>query len=597
MSQPPKSVAVQAGSHPADPAAGSAGDSSMLPPSTGGRFEGVSEILGIQPLIESRDPLVGRTIGDVTLVAVIAEGGMGRVYEGRQRTPDRPVAVKILRPGFVTQEGVKRFAREANLLGSLRHPNIAQVFWAGACDVLGSAVPFIVMELVPGAVPITEFSRQQRLDATARVALFRKVCSAVAHGHAAGIVHRDLKPGNVLIDSVGEPKLIDFGIARLVDTAGDSTALTECGRLVGTVQYMSPEQITGDSTDVNPRTDVYALGILLHELLAGRRPYEIDPRRVFDAARIIRSRKPGSLATADGRRSSPELDRIVEKCLAIDPAARYGHAAEVAAAIDAAVGVTTLGHTRPLRHEWLKITLASVTALAVVSSLLASGIFRPPDNRAHRRAPGRAQPPAAGGPAELTMAEAMAAAPIDGTLYLQDRTHVSADVATALVNRSQAIRMDGLRALDYQLATIFGRNRRGLNFSGLKTVSAEVAAALAATGGALCLDGVESLDTAAARALATHRDWLNLTGLQALPANALAELVRHGGHGMAIRVPGALDRERAEIIARHRGVLYLIGLDTIDEDAAKILAGHRGPVHVDAARVSPEVDRLLAELR
>ena len=124
-----------------------------------------------------------------------------------------------------------------------------------------------------------------------------------------------------------------------------------------------------------------------------------------------------------------------------------------------------------------------------------------------------------------------------------------------------------------------------------------IPAALAATGGALCLDGVESLDTAAARALATHRDWLNLTGLQALPANALAELVRHGGHGMAIRVPGALDRERAEIIARHRGVLYLIGLDTIDEDAAKILAGHRGPVHVDAARVSPEVDRLLAELR
>ena len=127
------------------------------------------------------------------------------------------------------------------MLGALRHPHIAQVFWAGACDILRSAVPFILMELVPGSVSITDHARNSGLDTAARVRLFRKICDAVAHGHAAGIVHRDLKPGTILIDAAGEPKLIDFGIARLAHSSGDRTALTELGRIVGTVQYMSPE--------------------------------------------------------------------------------------------------------------------------------------------------------------------------------------------------------------------------------------------------------------------------------------------------------------------------------------------------------------------
>ena len=553
-------------------------------------FSGISEILGIAPGGGGPDPLVGRSIGDVTLVGVIAEGGMGRVYEGRQRSPDRPVAVKVLRPGFITPEGIRRFAREAELLGSLRHPHIAQIHWAGACDILGSAVPFIVMEFVRGGLPITAYAREQGLDTPQRLGLFRKVCDAVARAHAAGIVHRDLKPSNVLVDANGEPKLIDFGIARMAAGDGGGTAVTELGRLVGTVQYMSPEQISGDGAGIDPRTDVYALGLILHELVSGRRPYEIDPRRVFDAARVIRERKPVSLTVADGRQPAPALGRIVEQCLAIAPTRRYPDAAAVAAA----VAEHHLQHPRQLNQSAAAVGAIAVVACATLALLQPWHGWPSPQRtvRAHPEAP--VQPAKRLRP--LTLQEALDSRSHDGALVFQDVSTISPEVATALVGRGLRLRLYDMPAVSPDVAAILGRNRNGLELHGVQTIDPGIAESLAKVGGPLCLDAVQSLDVETARILASHDDWLNLPRLQELPDPVLAELVRHRGHGMAIRVPGMLDRARAEIIARHRGMLYLLGIDTVEPAAARALAVHRGGVVVQAEHLTPEVDRLLAEL-
>lgn len=195
------------------------------------------------------------------------------------------------------------------------------------------------------------------------------------------------------------------------------------------------------------------------------------------------------------------------------------------------------------------------------------------------------------------MADVEAARPIDGILTFHEVAEIPLDVAAALVTRGQRLRIYGLETIGPELAEILGRNRHGVELLTLRAITPDIAASLARTGGPLCLDRVEALDVAMARTLAGHRDWLNLCGLTELPDDVLAELVRHAGRGMSIRLPGTLDERRAEIIVRHRGILYLLGLDTVELEAAKILAGHRGRVIVDAARLTPEVDRLLAEIQ
>lgn len=281
----------------------------------------------------------GSDLGGVTIVRMLAEGGMGRVFEGRQLSPARPVAVKVLRDGLASRAIMKRFEQEAHLLARLRHPHIAQVHTLGTCRQGSIAVPFFVMELVESALPIDLFAREHGLSVRQRVALLRSVAAAVAYGHRMGVVHRDLKPGNILVGGDGEPKVIDFGVARSTDAdLALVTLQTDAGQLVGTLRYMSPEQFDADASRINAPTDVYALGLVLHELLTGELPYDVRGKSIVVAARIIREQESQAMATmcralrSDADVAAAEvrqLAAIIEKCLEKSPVDRYATADEL----------------------------------------------------------------------------------------------------------------------------------------------------------------------------------------------------------------------------------------------------------------------------
>jgi hypothetical protein len=281
------------------------------------------------------DPLIGVDLGGVRIERLIGEGGMGRVYEALQTNPARTVAVKVMRtssPGVAAQQ---RFRREADTLARLRHPGIAQIFTAG-CHRLGIVdVPYYVMEFIPGAESLVQACERRRMPLRRRIDLLLEVCEAVAHGHAEGIVHRDLKPGNILVDAVGRPKIIDFGIARVDGAEADDGPRTATGQFIGTRPYMAPEQFVEHRATIDARTDVYAIGLVMHELLCGRLPYDVMGKSLVETARIVQETRPARLdvagVTQADRRLVRGADAIVAKCLRKNPAARYPSAAAVAA--------------------------------------------------------------------------------------------------------------------------------------------------------------------------------------------------------------------------------------------------------------------------
>lgn len=288
---------------------------------------------------ESEDPLIGADLGGFRIMRLIAEGGMGRVYEGAQEKPRRPVAIKVMRPGCISPEAIRRFENEWELLGKLRHPNIAQIYYASTYNVLGTRVPYFVMEYIPDSLPITKYASSKKLSTAQRLKLFGRVCEAVAHGHKQGIVHRDLKPSNILVEPSGLLKVIDFGIARKVHAdPAHATQLTSIGQLIGTLQYMSPEQFSADPSAIDQRTDVYALGVILYELLTGKPPYELRQKHILDAAQVVREYAPVSPAKLN-RNVTASMESITGKCLHKDRAQRYATAAELANAIAGCLSV------------------------------------------------------------------------------------------------------------------------------------------------------------------------------------------------------------------------------------------------------------------
>lgn len=280
--------------------------------------------------VPSPPSLEGRTIGAYTIRRLIATGGMGTVYEAWQKQPQRPVALKLMKSGIASTSALRRFEYEAQLLARLRHPGIAQVYEAGTHDDGMGPVPFFAMEYIPQASSITEYASANQLTIPQRLELFGKVCEAVHHGHQKGIIHRDLKPSNILVDGTGQPKVIDFGVARATDSdIALTTLLTSVGQLIGTLQYMSPEQCAADPQDLDTRSDVYALGIVLYELLCGQLPYDVSREAIHEVARMIREQPPARPSTIN-KTLRGDLETIALKALEKDRERRYQSADDLA---------------------------------------------------------------------------------------------------------------------------------------------------------------------------------------------------------------------------------------------------------------------------
>ncbi len=267
-------------------------------------------------------------IGSYRILRILGQGGMGVVYVAQQEHPQREVALKVISAGVTTPTLLERFRHEAEVLGRLQHPGIAQIYEAGTADTGHGPQPYFAMELVHGQ-SLTQFVSAHKLGTRARLDLAARICDAVHHAHQKGIIHRDLKPGNILVTSDGQPKILDFGVARATDADIQATTLrTDIGQLIGTVPYMSPEQAGGDPTELDTRSDVYALGVVLYELLAGRLPYDIRQKMVHEAVRVIRDDEPTPLSNVN-RVFRGDVETIVAKALAKEKERRYQSASDL----------------------------------------------------------------------------------------------------------------------------------------------------------------------------------------------------------------------------------------------------------------------------
>ena len=347
---------------------------------------------------------LGSFVGPYKLLQEIGEGGMGIVYLAEQSRPvRRMVALKIVKPGMDSRQVAARFEAERQALALMEHPNIARVFDAGATD---TGRPYFVMELVKG-VPITTYCDDHRLTPRQRLELFLPVCKAIQHAHQKGIIHRDLKPSNVMVASYDEgpvPKVIDFGVAKAIGPKlTEQTLLTEFGALIGTVEYMSPEQAELNQLDIDTRSDIYSLGVLLYELLTGTTPLErkrLKDTSVMELLRLVREDEPPRPSTrlgatenlpaiAANRGMEPkklsglirgELDWVVMKALAKERNRRYATANALANDVEHYLANEPVEACPPSAAYRFRVLArrhkAAVTATAIVAAalLLATGV-------------------------------------------------------------------------------------------------------------------------------------------------------------------------------------------------------------------------------
>jgi tetratricopeptide (TPR) repeat protein/tRNA A-37 threonylcarbamoyl transferase component Bud32 len=275
-------------------------------------------------------PWLPATIGRYRILRFVAEGGMGIVYEAEQEQPRRVVALKVIKHGQSSSQLLRRFDQESQALARLQHSGIAQIYEAGTADTGSGPQPFFAMEFIRGQA-LLNYAEAHGLDTRQRLEMMAKICDAVQHAHQRGLIHRDLKPGNILVDETGQPKILDFGIARVTDSDTRATRQTDVGQLVGTLAYMSPEQVLGNPLELDTRSDVYALGVIVYELLAGRLPHNLigNPLEVM---RMIREENPQPLSSVN-RLYRGDIETIVSKALEKDKTRRYASAADLGADI------------------------------------------------------------------------------------------------------------------------------------------------------------------------------------------------------------------------------------------------------------------------
>ena len=362
--------------------------------------------------VRTREQAVGEVIGPYTITSYIGEGGFGMVYRAEQNHPvQRPVALKIIKPGMDSQQVLRRFELERTALAMMDHPGIARVYDAGAVD---DGRPYVVMEFVEGQ-PLSEFCDKHRLSIRDRLRLFQRVCRAVQHAHQKGVIHRDLKPSNILvamIDGEPTPRVIDFGIAKAMQgedsgAAQQATAITLDSQIIGTPQYMSPEQASMRNAEIDTRSDIYSLGVVLYELLTGETPVDGEAIREGGwraAEKLICEREParpssrvvdlGDEAEAiaarrhlDGHRLwrtlKGDLDWIVMHALDQDPDRRYPTAEALADDIERYLGNEPVSAGPPsrlyrlgklARRNKLELVAASSVVLAILA-LAAGGVW------------------------------------------------------------------------------------------------------------------------------------------------------------------------------------------------------------------------------
>src|SRR6476469_9551481 len=247
------------------------------------------------------ESLVGRQFGAYQIIREIGRGGLGTVYLAARADDEyrKEVALKIVRRGLDTDDILRRFRNERQILAQLDHPNIARLTDGGTTD---EGLPYFVMDYVKGE-PLAAYCEAHGLSTTERLDLFRKVCSAVTYAHQNLVIHRDLKPSNILVTSEGEPKLLDFGIAKLLGADEEPLAQTMAGQRFMTPEYASPEQVRGDK--ITTASDVYSLGVLLYELLTGRRPYRLKTRTPDEISRAITTQEPERPSSAVTKTDHP----------------------------------------------------------------------------------------------------------------------------------------------------------------------------------------------------------------------------------------------------------------------------------------------------
>ena len=344
----------------------------------------------------------GRQVGAYRVVRELGRGGMGAVYLGERADAqfDMRVAIKLIKRGMDTDSVLQRFRHERQILAALEHPNIARLLDGGTTD---EGLPYFVMEYVDGQ-PIDEYCRAHRLSLEQRLDLFRHVCGAVSYAHQHLVVHRDIKPSNILVTADGIPKLLDFGIAKLLESGDEALTLaTEAGGQVMTPQYASPEQLRGER--VTTVSDVYGLGVLLYELLAGARPYDVIGKSSDEIRQIVTSAvlRPSAMAARGSddvlaRRLRGDLDTIVLTAMRTDPAERYGSVALLADDVRRYVeGLPVVARgdswtyrtARFIRRRKLGVAAAAAIVISLIGGVIATSwqarVARAERIRAERR--------------------------------------------------------------------------------------------------------------------------------------------------------------------------------------------------------------------